>query len=611
MSAPDEASVSDDSTTAVTVDDAPVVSSSRAWVALSVVAPLVTLAVHAYVVWGTKWPAFPFDEVSLLQMSRMIAGDETPALVRGPGYFPGWSVVIAPVWWFTQNPSVAYQASLWIGVGVSMITIWPLSRVLTRYGLAVAPSVVVASFVMLLPARAVQADFSMSERLLVLALVGAFLAAQRLVERPTVVRHLVFAVALGLMLFTHVRMLVVIAAAVVWLVMRLVRPPRVPTIVGIVGVLAAGYLANWAGRAMNEALMGRPFTQGDSLMDKVAASRPSLFLRVGIGQSWYQSLASYGIVLVGVLVVLVLVWRQLRRLEVAADTFLLGSTVAIVLISMAQWANDYLLFDNPWVRLDAWVYGRYIDPLATILTGVGAAFLLRGISRAMTRWVFGLTIVTALAAIAVLTPQVPTWGFVTPAHIPGVLAWEPLLPHRPWPREDWIIPSLTNANRIWIIAPLCVLLVLTLAKLLRRRGVLLAGLLCVLAAVGTVVATPRTHAFHERESGYVGFVEQVQSINRLDPQPYIGNAQDFCPRGGNASAVADNYFGYGALPSILRGISADQSVTTDIVIACNDWMRGRRIGALPVKGVGHLDSRIWILPGSLQDELARQGRLDP
>ncbi|WP_375000323.1 hypothetical protein [Aeromicrobium sp. CTD01-1L150] len=610
MTSPDPAPVQEESAT-------PSVPAARRWWVLACLAPVICLAVNVYVLWGTEWPGFPYDEVSLLQLSRLLAGEEVTDSIQGKGYFPAWAILTTPIWWFTSDPSIGYQATLWAGVPVSLATIWPLALIVRRFGLATAPAVVVASFAMILPARAIQADFSMSERLVTLVLVCVVLAAFRVAERPTVLRHLVLGLTLALLFFSHIRMSVVLAAAAVWLLLRLPRHV-LPSTAGLVFVAIAYYTANRAGRWFNELVLVGEFRQGDGLLDKLGESRPSLFLRVGIGQAWHQSLASYGLIAIGVIVLVVLVWRELRRWDFGASTFILGATVAITLVSLTQWANDFLLFDNPWVRLDAWVYGRYIDPIATVVVAIGLAALLKGVSRPVALWAVAMNALTALAAVLVLSREVPTWGYVTPAHIPGILPWNPLLPDDPWPADEWIVPSLTNENQIWIIAPLCVLVILLAALALRRRPLLVASVLVALAAIGTLIGSQRTDVFHESESAWLPMRDHLTQITTLTAETQVGFVRPSgegvreCEAREGSGGTAANYFGYAVAPAPLQQILEPQDVDgLDLVIACERWAVGEELGARRLDADAVYESYVWVMPGELQDELASEGRLDP
>lgn len=583
----------------------------RSWRVLAWVAPLVVLALNLYVMWGTTWPAFPFDEVTLLQMSRMVAGEAVPDIVRGAGYYPAWAIVIAPIWWFTDDPSTGYQASLYVGVLVSVATIWPLSRIVERLGVHRHAAIVVASFVMALPARTIQADYSMSERLVTLVLVVCVLAAYRVAERPTYARHAVFALALGVLLLSHVRMSVVLGAAAVWLLLRAARHLRV-SLAGLAMVVLAYVLADSIGNSMNEALLGRSVTRGDALLERIGDSRWQLFLRTGIGQSWYQSLASYGMIAFGVVVVGLLVWRELRAWRFGGTTFVLGAMLLVVFVSLAQWANDFWLYVAPWTRLDVWVYGRYIDPIATVLVAIGLGALVRGLPRWALLAGVGLNLLVAVVGAGYLTREVPTWGFVTPAHIPGVLPWWRLLPPEPWARDVWIVPTLTNENRIWLLAPLCVLVVLVVAVVLRSRPAALAGGLMALAAVGTVLSVAPSSAFHEAEERSRDIRPILDPLVDLGPEEPIGYVLTCGDRAG-LGATGQNYLGYAVAPSpLLQVIStSDVAPGTEVVLACAEWDTGERIGARRLDAPSVYASYVWVLPGDVQDEMEEQGRLLP
>ena len=63
------------------------------------------------------------------------------------------------------------------GVGVAILTIWPLALIVRRFGLTPAQAVVVGAIVMSIPSRTVQSDYTMSEKplFLVIALTHKFM----------------------------------------------------------------------------------------------------------------------------------------------------------------------------------------------------------------------------------------------------------------------------------------------------------------------------------------------------------------------------------------------------------------------------------------------------
>ena len=222
-----------------------------------------------------------------------------------------------------------------------------------------------------------------------------------------------------------------------------------------------------------------------------------------------------------------------------------------------------------------------------------------------------MNVVAAISAFFVVSREVPTWGYVTPAHIPGILPWSFLLPDQPWPRDEWIVPSLTNENRIWIIAPACVIVVVVAVFAARRRPVVVASALIVLSAVGTVAADARTDFFHEQEASSEPFSDRVTALAPPSTQAPIGYSRDCGSREG-FDAAGENYLAYGVLPTPLQEVyrGADIEPDMNVVVACDEWALGQSLGARPVKGPSTYGSRIWIMPGDLQDRLLADGRLD-
>ena len=82
--------------------------------------------------------------------------------------------------------------------------------------------------------------------------------------------------------------------------------------------------------------------------------------------------------------------------------------------------------------------------------------------------------------VLAVVPGAPTWGTITPGHVPGMLPWSALLPieqsrlparvPEARPQEAWtcLMPSPTNANRFWLIASLTAVVFLMLCLMARR-----------------------------------------------------------------------------------------------------------------------------------------------
>lgn len=592
-------------------DDAPaavVPGTGRTWTVLAVVAVAACIAANVVVAWSARHPSFPFDEVSMFQMSRMVAGLDTPS-VRGAGYFPGWSVLLAPIWWFTSDPLTFYRAGAVLGVGVCLLTVAPLTALARRLGLAAPQAVVAAAVVMTMPARTVQGDYLLSERLVTLFVALAVVSAYRFAEAPTFRRAPEVGLWLGLGLFAHARMLPVVAAGAIWMLLMCLRRWG-PGLVGLVVVVGAGAAAQLGGERMNEALLGRPFSQDDPLSKVVSELTPSLLANSLVGQTWYQVLGSFGLVALGLLALLLAVRAELRPRAIGGTVFVVGIVAAAFSASVLRWADASWLFDARWVRLDVWVYGRYNDSVFVIVVLAGVVLLLKGVSARL--HLVGAGAVTALAAVVVLWfgPHVPTWGFVTPAHIPGVLPFWPLLPEASWPRRELVASTLTGPNRFWLDSALVVLALLAVAFVLRRHLRLLAVGLIGVSLAASVVANPRSNRFQAEEASRSTALERVMSLERGRDVSITFDTG--CSRGGSRTAISQNYLGFYLLPTVMQDADLSSTdPTSDVVVSCRAWPRAAELGARRLSGRPAWRSAFWIMPGPVQRDALRRGWLEP
>lgn len=586
------------------------------WTVLAVLAVLAVLVLNSYIALGAVTPSFPFDEVTLLEYAKYFAeGGGTITPVEGAGYFPGWAMVLAPLWWLTSSPGVFYSAVIWIGVAVAVITIVPIAATVRRFGLPWQEAVVVGAIVMSMPSRAVQSDYTMSEKPLFLAVACLMLAAVRLWERPTMSRAAVFsllAVATG---FLHSRATVLLVACLIWLLLFALRSWRA-SLAGLVVAAPLGWLTYRYAMSLNEELLQGRFKQGLNLTENLSTARPSIILRVVLGQSWNQTVATLGIFVIGAVVLLCLIGRELRRHRAIGPASLLGAMfLGIFLVSVASWANEESLYLADWRRLDAWIYGRYMEPVTALIVAVGLAALLRGLRTSVLA-------VAALAALAIIVPTVywvapdaPTWGYVTPAHIGGVMPWSGLLPQSD--KESWtwgLVPTLTDANRFWAVpslttvVALAVLLALSLRAGRRVPMVVTAVALLVAAGVGTVASDPATDRFQEREGGVPAIAVEVSDIESTYGPQSIDYDRTCKPRGVN-NAVVQNYVSYWILPTSMDVVFDPADIEADVVLGCEDWPQAQALGAVPTTGEVTDGFRVWVMPGALQDEMRADGRL--
>ncbi|HEY9394578.1 MAG TPA: hypothetical protein VIP58_10565, partial [Nocardioides sp.] len=71
----------------------------RFWRIAAVVSVVVALAINVYIAWGSSL-SFMYDEIGTVIHGRTVLGLDSPQL-NTPGYYPGWGVLLAPLWLVT------------------------------------------------------------------------------------------------------------------------------------------------------------------------------------------------------------------------------------------------------------------------------------------------------------------------------------------------------------------------------------------------------------------------------------------------------------------------------------------------------------------------------
>lgn len=580
------------------------------WRLTAVVSTVLALLVNVWVAWGTSMVSFPYDEIDTLMIGRVAIGLDAPR-VAGAGYFPGWSIVLAPIWWFTSDAFTFYRAAMVVGLVVVALTIWPLARIATRFGLTQAQSVTVAAIVMALPSRAIQSGYLLSERLVFLLLALTVLAAFRLWERPTYLRAVLMAAAAAATMFSHARMLEVVGTTAVWLLCFLLKRARVAA-VGLVVLAGLSWGADRLARHLNEVLMGHPFNQDNHLDKAFQTATPGLLFRTAFGEAWIQVVGSFGLVAVGVVAGLILGWRELRQWRVGPVWFILGTALGLYVLSAVVWASPYHLYTRPWRRLDTWIYGRYADPAVAFVTLIGLCAVIVGLKRAPLIWSWVLALGISLPTVFVVSRDAPIWAFVTPAHIPGMLPWAWTLPRDKIPHG--LVPTFTNDNRFWLIAT-CTALIplvgLVVARVIGRAGArayAVTILVLAMALAGTVIAnrpSDRTRASHQVPPA----ADTLRSILADHPGTTVAFTGHCPQRSSSQAATWRNLTMWWLLPTIVHNPWHGDE---DVVISCRKGDPSKVAGAVPLpQHLFKTDGVIWIMPGPLQDELRASGQLPP
>lgn len=553
-------------------------------------------------------PRTPWDEGHPMQTARWIAGERGLTPVSGSGYYPGWAVMIAPVWWFTDDAYAVYTAAVWIGNLLALATIAPLAAIARRFGVSWPQGIAISAVVMMFPGRSLLADYALSEQPLMLFYALTALAVHRLWEKPSWGRAAALLAAATGAFFIHSRALALLGTVAIWFLCFCLRNWRI----GLAG--AAGAVLVWRvvgplAEALAETVLLRGYGKEDVLLQGLESASLDLFAKVVLSQGWVQALGYLGLTVVGALIVALSTVEELRRLRPGIHTFYLGLALSAFLMSTIWWTRGYLLLPpDGGRRFDAWVYSRYLDNIGAILSVIALAYLLRQASARLVGLSALLFVPWAALVVFWVAPSVPVWGSTNgPANASSVLAWAGLFPEEPFTTP--LVPSLANQNSFWLWATLAVLVSLGVLALTVRRPRAMVVLVGIAALATSLVADPDQTRYPPRN-----MIAAVESVEQATGQERMALDFDYgCPpEHGPNRAVALNSIAVWMSPRNPHVVETqkDEEFTADLVMSCEHWERAEELGARAVVGRPSYGYRIWVLPGAVQDELAQQGLLE-
>ncbi len=556
----------------------------------SVVAAII---LHIAVTRDSSIPVLWTDEVGYFGNAQLLAGFGEPRSFQGRSYYIGWSLLLVPFWWITQDPETFYHLAVALSVVFGIAAIWPLALLVRHVGICWSWAVLVGAIVSLAPSRVLFSSFALAEHLVMFLMAFTAVAAVRYSERRDVRSAVLLGLAASAVFVSHGRTVGLLGATGLWFLWELLRKPRRPALAGlaVLGAVSLGgfLLYRWTISFMYIASADREA----SAIERIFGSDPAAVLTSATGQIWYQVATWAGVAVVGVTLVVILAGREFRRRQPGVGTWAVVALLGSLVVS-ATWVSRTIAAGRD--RLDIYSYGRYLEAFGAILAAVGIAFLIRGLSRRAAVWTFVSSAVITAVFLLFVAPQAPLGGalFWGPTSVPGLLQW-------PW-------PGVTTAQGPpWIIAGVVGLALLAVALLLARRAPLLAvGLIGAFFAISSVVADERTITPY-----FTPFYQSLTLRSAVSDLPAEATVSYDLYREPDAPGdpISSNAYQYWTIPRELpRFNSSEVDPETDFVIARKEWVRAEELGAVKVADdTGGFDNALWVLPGPFQQDLADAG----
>lgn len=332
--------------------------------------------------WLTRHQTIPSelpDSAGYLIGARSMAGGLTGQFPpSNPEYQGGYPLLLMPAFWLSSNPVVIYRLVMIIN-GLVNALVLPLAFVaLRRIEVARRPAYAFANVAALLPAVMFYAQFPLADAVLPVVVLGWLLLLHRWLADGTGREGLWYgtlaSLAAAYAYAVHGRGAVIAVVQLAVLVVAGVRrwvPRPAALLSGAVLAAAVGLAAG-----LNVLLLLREYPSGalqvgptviahiDSLSGLVTTAEQTA------GKLWYQVAATGGVAALGLtgLAVTVVRTRAARPDRVLAAV-VLATTLGIGIAFSAALPDLQ--------RVDMWVNGRYLAPLAPVLFLVGVAMLVK------------------------------------------------------------------------------------------------------------------------------------------------------------------------------------------------------------------------------------------
>ena len=548
-------------------------------IGLAVSAVVVAVLVTAYAAADSATPILWNDEIGYLSNAQILSGSGEPRDLSGRGYYYiGWSFLLVPLWWISSDPDTVYRLAVGLSAAASLATIVPLALLGKRLGINGWISIAAAAVIVMGPARTVQGSLALAESFLTLLLALVAYGAVRFAQSPSIF-HAAFVLFFSTWAFvTHGRMVAVLGAVAVWVAITR-RRSWLSTGLVLVASAALSLGSFVLYRSLAERLYGAESNRESVGLARIFGIDPLAGAIAGAGQIWYLHIAWLGLAIAGVVLLVRSAVGEVRERRLGGAGWALITLVGVFGVSVA-WISTRI--GEGTARLDMFTYGRYLDPITTVLAFLGLVWVLKGLTRRESVLVSsvqaGSVVLFGLFAVfAVERPLDLSW---VPTSVAGLLAYS-------WPFVT------AAAAPPWVLASVVGLVVAGGFLVLRARALILVVAIAIAFSAMSIVAEVRTmHPFFA--SWYSSFTLR-EVINELDPQSISFDTAGLADLN---DTVSQNAYQFWLAPDALPVFdSTTDAPTTEYVIARKDWAGAAELGAeLVAEDTGMFNNALWRLP---------------
>lgn len=336
----------------------------------------------------------------LFQAQWLANASSVGSMGVAPYYHPGTAILYAPIFVLGLEPLISYKGAMVLNAALAAAIVPMLVKIASFFGYREKWTIAVAALVALWPSYFYTAHYAWAEAAFRFIFLLSVLALIMATETRSKVWATLFGLAIAMTFMTHPRALLIIPVAVTVLVwcrcnQTFSRAQFLLAFLAMnVGVAAFLVVSTAAREALWDA---DAHSTSGFLLNQLLTAKLITTFAVVFGQTWYQIVASIGIIVPGIVV-------QLRASDTLrpVSTYVLGSMIGVAAASIGQ------MLGAEW--LDHATYGRYIDGISIVPLWLGLCALLTVEKRP---WVPGIiAVVLTVAAGACI---VWLWAAVTDA----------------------------------------------------------------------------------------------------------------------------------------------------------------------------------------------------
>jgi hypothetical protein len=416
------------------------------------------------------------DEAANLAMARWLSGSLRWNMFDHSTWRPGMSVLMAPLFWFTDDTATIMHGGLMIGAALGGIAAALLARLAARLTTLTPTGCVLAAGAIAVAAPSLSATaYVWAEAVVTVTFLAALTLLLKFYDRPTFSLG-VATIGMAALGFTgHSRLLPLLATVVALVPFKCVMARAWGLMTALAGATVVIMYASFAFASMVfDAVWDDP--AASNTVSTVLKRLPHVEanLRSALGQTWYQLVATFGLTALGTGVLIV---RALRKRGGAVPSVVIRDARLVLLVT-APLILVSIVFMSHRTRTDHRIYGRYNDAVLWPVLIVAIAWLVQlrrtPYRRSAVATLIGVAIAMVAASVGI--------HYVAGEALADSVGVRPMI--------AGLAPIIGSASSIDItrvtIVSLVLLVILVAAALASRRGVALALVALAFLVIGGV-----------------------------------------------------------------------------------------------------------------------------